>query len=91
MNNAANLVPKDVKDFLVSFAAIESPPSAIVVNTAISQLSGKFKHTQPRDLSLLLSVRSRLPYVPAVWWMSWANGTFANKQGAERFCTNKRG
>ena len=58
MLNAENLKPKDVKDFLVAFAAIEAPPSAKVVNTVILRLAaGGLQGTNPRDLSLLLGVR----------------------------------
>jgi hypothetical protein len=61
VTNAENLTPADVKDFLVAFAAIESPPQAVMVNAAILQLPAKFADTTPRDMSLLLSVRSSLP------------------------------
>ena len=73
VNNAANLTPKDVKDVLVAFAAIEAPPQAMVVNAAILQLPAKFVETHPRDLSQLLTVR--LPNVQCTyrsllqtWW-----------------------
>jgi hypothetical protein len=57
VNNADNLTPKDVKDFLVSFASIEAPPQALVVNAAILTLPAKFAETNARDLSELLTVR----------------------------------
>ena len=57
VTNAGNLTPRDVKDLLVAFASIESPPQALMVNAAILQLPSKFGDTTASDLSQLLTVR----------------------------------
>lgn len=57
MTNAPRLTPKDVKDFIVAFSAMEAPPSPEMVNSAILQLPGHFKDTLPKDLALLITVR----------------------------------
>lgn len=61
MANAPRLTPKDVKDFIVAFSAMEAPPSPDMVNAAILRLPVHFKDTLPKDLALLITVRSRLP------------------------------
>lgn len=57
MANSPRLTPKDVKDFIVAFTAMEAPPSPEMVNAAILQLPGHFKDTLPKDLSVLVTVR----------------------------------
>jgi hypothetical protein len=59
VENAHRLTPKDVKDFLVAFTAMESPPGAQMVNAAILQLPKNFAETLPKDLATLISVRAR--------------------------------
>lgn len=73
--NADNLTPADVKDFLVAFAAIESPPQAVMVNAAILQLPAKFADTTPHDMSLLLSVCFHFPLPPQPCLATWPSAS----------------
>ena len=56
VSNSSRLTPKDVKDFIVAFTAMEAPPSHEMVNAAILQLPGHFKDTLPKDLAVLITV-----------------------------------
>lgn len=58
VGNAHRLTPKDVKDFLVAFTAMEAPPDAEMVNASILQLPKNFQDTLPKDLATLITVRS---------------------------------
>eukprot|EP00892_Ulva_mutabilis_P008362 jgi/Ulvmu1/5899/UM026_0020.1 len=65
MANSARLTPKDVKDFIVAFTAMEAPPSPEMVNAAILQLPGHFKDTLPKDLSVLVTALRKLDFHPS--------------------------
>lgn len=58
VENSHRLTPKDVKDFLVAFTAMEAPPDAAMVNASILQLPKNFQDTLPKDLATLIAVRS---------------------------------
>jgi hypothetical protein len=59
VENAHRLTPKDVKDFLVAFTAMEAPPDAAMVNASILQLPKNFSEALPKDLATLITVRCR--------------------------------
>lgn len=65
VENSHRLTPKDVKDFLVAFTAMEAPPDAAMVNASILQLPKNFKETLPKDLATLITVRAHTHCLPA--------------------------
>ena len=56
ITHAHSLSPKDVKDFLTSFAGLETPPDEAMLNAALSQIPGQLGETLPKDLAALLQV-----------------------------------